>query len=169
MPGEIPDVFPGRDVEAAGQIDAKPGVSRMRLADHPHSLHPLARRRELHHGVVPVHEPRIIWWFTLQEALDWLLLFVIDIALVRLQPERSVLEAQALCPEVLGSQEFGHSSLGRETQQVLWYLHVELVIADIDQGGDGLGVSDPLALDDVGAAVSGVQGWTAVLAGRRSE
>jgi len=130
----------------------------MRLADYPHPLHPLARRRQLHHGVIPVHEPRIIWWFTGREPPQWLLFFVIDVAFVRLQPERGVLEAQALCPELLGSQEFGHSSLGREAQQVLWYLHVELVIAHIDEAGDGFGVSDPLALDDVGAAVSDVQG-----------
>ena len=55
-------------------------------------------------------------------------------------PQFGVVRSKSNCPELLGGQEFSHSRLGSEAQQIFRHLDVELVVADVSQRGYGLRV-----------------------------
>ena len=85
----------------AGQVEAEPGVVAVRLADDPHSLHPLAQRRAPPHHRGPVHVPRVVGLAS-QEPAQRLGLLGFDVPLAGLQPEGGVLEAGHEVGERLG-------------------------------------------------------------------
>ena len=104
--GQVADVLPRRNVDPR-EVQEKPRVAVVWLADNPDPGHPLAVRSPPAHHRFPLVVPRVVR-LSRQEPPERLILLPVAVPFPLFQPERGALVAQHEPGELLAADEPAH-------------------------------------------------------------